>query len=70
MMARAIGLVALLSVSGCAAYEARMDCRRTVGEDPGAAWGLFGAVGGLVRVSQDDWQAWNRRMSECVSAHG
>jgi len=68
-------ILCALAVSGCATtgntsfadrMSIRMQCREQAGPEPFAPAGLFGAVGGIVKVSQPEWQAWSGKVEDCV----
>ena len=60
-----IGL-ALMALSGCAIYQARLACRDEAGPEPGDGLQYFGLIGGIARVSMPEWQAWSGRIGACV----
>jgi hypothetical protein len=67
-------ILCALAVSGCATtgntsfadrMSIRMQCRELAGPEPFAAAGLFGAVGGVVKVSQPEWKEWSAKVEDC-----
>jgi hypothetical protein len=68
-------ILCALTVSGCATtgkttfadrMSIRMQCQELAGPEPYAPAGLFGAVGGIVKVSQPEWQAWSAKVEDCT----
>jgi hypothetical protein len=67
-------ILCALAVSGCATtgntsfadrMSIRMQCRELAGPEPFAPAGLFGAVGGIVKVSQPEWKEWAAKVEDC-----
>src|SRR5262245_17011093 len=67
-------ILCALAVSGCATtgntsfadrVSIRLKCQELAGPEPYAPAGLFGAVGGIVKVSQPEWQEWAAKVEEC-----
>lgn len=70
-----VSILCALAVSGCATtgnttfadrMSIRMQCREQAGPEPFAPAGLFGAVGGVIKVSQPEWQEWSGKVEDCV----
>jgi len=68
-------ILCALALSGCATagkttfadrVSIRKQCRELAGPEPFAPAGLFGAVGGIVKVSQPEWKEWSSRVEDCV----
>jgi len=68
-------ILCALAVSGCVTtgnttfadrMSIRMRCQELAGPEPYAPAGLFGAVGGIVKVSQPEWQAWSAKVEDCT----
>jgi len=68
-------ILCALAVSGCATtgktsfadrMSIRLKCQELAGPEPYAPAVLFGAVGGIVKVSQPEWQAWSAKVEDCV----
>jgi hypothetical protein len=69
-------ILCALVVSGCVTtgkttfadrMSIRMRCQELAGPEPFAPAGLFGAVGGIVKVSQPEWQAWSAKVEDCTT---
>lgn len=60
--------LALAGLVGCSGPEhaRRMACRDGAGPQPYAAAGAFGLIGALVQLSSPEYQAWAKRVDDCV----
>jgi hypothetical protein len=68
-------ILCALAVGGCATtgktsfadrVSIRTQCRELAGPEPFAPAGLFGAVGGIIKVSQPEWKAWSDKVEDCT----
>lgn len=59
-------LIALLS--GCASYDASMNCQKQAGPRPYAGADAFGLIGALIVGQTDERQAWYKSIDDCMAA--